>query len=139
MPLKTHRDEESSINLTPMIDIVFLLIIFFMVGTKFSELERKIALRLPEVSDNGALTDAPEGKVVNIYQDGRVTLNRKTVTLEELTNQLSAARSQYKDQGVQIRSDASANAQAIASVLTACRQAGVANFSFSVKLARSRK
>ena len=44
MPLKIHIDEQPSLNMTPMIDIVFLLIIFFMVGTKFTELERKIGL-----------------------------------------------------------------------------------------------
>jgi biopolymer transport protein ExbD len=47
MPLKTNLDEQPSINLTPMIDIVFLLIIFFMVGTKFVEMERKIAVQGP--------------------------------------------------------------------------------------------
>ena len=61
MPLKTHLDEQPTLNLTPMIDIVFLLIIFFMVGTKFTELERKIALQVPEVSDvEGAQPGAGE-------------------------------------------------------------------------------
>jgi biopolymer transport protein ExbD len=53
MPLKTHVDEQPTLNLTPMIDIVFLLIIFFMVGTKFTELERKMALEVPQVGDAG--------------------------------------------------------------------------------------
>lgn len=52
MPLKTHTDEQPSLNLTSMIDVVFLLIIFFMVGTKFTELERKIGLQVPEVNDS---------------------------------------------------------------------------------------
>ena len=58
MPLKTHTDELPSINLTSMLDVLFLLIIFFMAGTKFSEMDRKIALRVPQVSDHGALTAA---------------------------------------------------------------------------------
>ena len=41
MPLKTEEIEEPVLNLTPMIDIVLLLIIFFMVGTKFSDAERQ--------------------------------------------------------------------------------------------------
>ena len=40
MPLKTHQEQLPELNLTSMIDIVFLLIIFFMVGTKFAEIER---------------------------------------------------------------------------------------------------
>ena len=39
MPIKINQDEKPAINLTPMVDIVFLLVIFFMVGTKFSEVE----------------------------------------------------------------------------------------------------
>jgi len=38
MPLKTQQDEQPTLNLTPMIDVVFLLIIFFMVATKFDEM-----------------------------------------------------------------------------------------------------
>ena len=37
MPLKTHMDEQPSLNLTPMIDIIFLIVIFFLVGTQFKE------------------------------------------------------------------------------------------------------
>ena len=47
MPLKIQRDDQTSINLTPMIDIVFLLIIFFMVSSRFTELnERDLALQV---------------------------------------------------------------------------------------------
>ena len=70
MPLKTHVDEQPTLNLTPMIDIVFLLIIFFMVGTKFSELERKIGLKVPEVAGAEALTAAP-GRLNGQRRGGR--------------------------------------------------------------------
>ena len=53
MPLKTHPDEQPALNLTPMIDIVFLLIIFFMVGTKFAEWESKLTLKVPQVKQTG--------------------------------------------------------------------------------------
>ncbi len=137
MPLKTHLDEQPSLNLTPMIDIVFLLIIFFMVGTKFTELERKIGLRVPEVADRGALTAAPERKVVSIYRDGTVTLDQETVTLDQLTAQLTAARNQYADLGVMVRGDAEGKFQLVAAVLNACRQAGVRDLGISVRLRRS--
>ena len=72
MPLKTHLDEQPSLNLTPMIDIVFLLIIFFMVGTKFTELERKIALEVPQISESrvsrGVNHLLEEGRVVDFSQ-----------------------------------------------------------------------
>jgi biopolymer transport protein ExbD len=133
MPLKTHLDEQPTLNLTPMIDIVFLLIIFFMVGTKFSELERKIGLRVPEVSRAEALTAAPEPRVVNVYRDGAISLDRKPVTLRELTQTLAAARSQYRDLGVLVRGDAEGSFQSVAEVLNACKQADIRKLGISVR------
>ena len=135
MPLKTHHDEQPTLNLTPMIDVVFLLIIFFMVGTKFTELERKIGLQVPEVSQAGALTAAPEKKVVNVYQDGNIDLDQQPVTLAELTARLVEARSNYQDLGVLIRGDGQGTFQRVAEVLGACKQAGVAELGISVRIA----
>jgi len=134
MPLRTHLDEQPTLNLTPMIDIVFLLIIFFMVGTKFTELERKITLRVPDVVDHGALTAAPEPKVVNVYRDGTITLDKVPVTLKQLTAHL--ARRQYEDLGVLVRGDAKVEYQLVASVLNACKQAGIQRLGISVRLVR---
>ena len=138
MPLKTHHDEQPTLNLTPMIDVVFLLIIFFMVGTKFTELERKIGLKVPEVADRGALSAAPQRRIVNVYRDGAVTLDKTPVTLDELTTQLATARSQYSDLGVLIRGDAQGEFQLVASVLNACKQAGIRNMGISVRLVQPR-
>ncbi len=136
MPLKTHLDEQPVLNLTPMIDVVFLLIIFFMVGTKFTELERRIGLRVPEVADRGALTAAPDRRVINVYRDGTITLDKEPVKdLGELTSQLAAARVQYEDLGVLVRGDARGEFQRVASVLNACKQAGIRDLGISVKLA----
>ena len=139
MPLKTHMDEQPALNLTPMIDIIFLLIIFFMVGTKFSELERKIGLDIPSVSDSGALTAAPAKRVVNVYRDGSLTLDQTPVTLEQLTNTLSSAQRQYHDLGVLIRGDAAGQFQRVAEVLNACKQAGIVELGISVRLASAER
>ena len=74
MARKSEFEEIPTLNLTSMIDVLFLLIIFFMVGTKFTEMERKIGLKVPQVSNVDALTSAPEKKVVNVYRDGQITL-----------------------------------------------------------------
>ena len=139
MPIKIQLDEMPTLNLTSMIDVLMLLIIFFMVGTKFIESERKIELKVPQVSDHGALSTAPEKKVVNVYQDGQITLDRVKVTLEELTWRLAAARSQYKGLGVLVRGDKACPLQHIAGVLTACKQAGIADLGISVTPAGANK
>jgi biopolymer transport protein ExbD len=135
MPLKTTVDEPPSINMTPMVDVIFQLIIFFMVGTKFAEMERNISLQVPQVSEVKALTPAPERRVINVYRDGRVALDRQMVSLDQLTGRLAQARQEYADLGVLVRGDAEGAFQNVASVLGACRQAGVSNLGISVRLA----
>jgi biopolymer transport protein ExbD len=135
MPLKTQLDEQPSINLTPMIDIVFLLIIFFMVGTKFVEMERKIAVQVPGVQDAHTLTPAPEKWVINVYRDGQISLDRRLLSLEQLTEELSAGRAEYAGLGVIIRGDAEGAFQNVASVLNACRRAGISAMGISVRMA----
>ena len=60
MPLKTHIDEPPTLNLTAMLNVMFLLIIFFVLNTRFLDEERQIELRIPQVADRGALA-APTG------------------------------------------------------------------------------
>lgn len=135
MPLKTYQDEQPSPNLTPMIDIVFLLIIFFMVGTKFVEMERKIDVKVPEVANAGALTPAPEKRVINVHRDGQISLDGQFVTLDELNSLLAAARRQHAGLGVIVRGDGVGEFQNVATVLNACQQAGITDLGLSVRLA----
>ncbi len=141
MPLKIQRDDETSINLTPMIDIVFLLIIFFMVGTKFSELneiERDIALQVPQVTDARALTSAPRKRVINVYRDGRIVLDEKPVSIDQLQMELANARLQYQKLGVVIRGDADSRYQNVANVIATCRKADITDLNISVSEVKTR-
>ena len=139
MPLKTHLDDEPTLNLTAMLDVMFLLIIFFMLGTRFIDDERKIGLRVPDVVDRGTLTAAPARREVNVYNDGTITLDKKTVTLDELTTRLASARRQYSDLGVLVRGDARGEFQNVASVLTACKQAGIQDLGITVRSTQLRR
>lgn len=133
MPLKIQEDEPPALNLIPMIDIMFNVIIFFLVTSTFASLERDIPLRVPEVVDKGALTDAPQRRVVNVFRDGRITLDDAPLTLDELVERLARMREQYADLGVLVRGDAHGEFQPIARVLNACRQAGIQELGISVR------
>lgn len=122
-----------------MIDVVFLLIIFFMVGTKFTELERKITLQVPQVSDVKALSPAPDKRVINVHRDGQISLDRDPVSIEQLVERLARARDEYMDLGVLVRGDAEGTFQNVAEVLAACRKAGISDMGISVRLARREK
>ena len=60
MPVRTQPHEEPTLNLTPMIDVILVLIIFFMVATKFAEEERSVDLQIPSVNNRNAAMTAPE-------------------------------------------------------------------------------
>jgi biopolymer transport protein ExbD len=134
MPLKTHQEDIPAINLTPMIDIVFQLIIFFMVGARFTDLERNVDVSVPKVSDTAALTPAPEKRVIDVHRDGRIDLDRQPLSLAQLTQELASAHRQYDELGVIVRGDAEGPFQNVAAVLTACRQAGISEMAIAVRL-----
>jgi biopolymer transport protein ExbD len=135
MPLKTHQDELPAINLTPMIDIVFNLIIFFMVSTRFTEIERKFDLAVPQVADGKTLAEVPKSRAIHVYRDGRIQLDGTAVTLRELTDGLAAGQRAHGHENVIVRGDAEAPYQNVAAVFAACQRAGVSEMGISVRLA----
>ena len=138
MPLKTESIEETNLNLTPMIDIVFLLIIFFMVGTQFSEMERQFDIQIPTVDRNVTLTSLPDPLIVNIDGAGIVSVNNKQLTLDQLQGRLITARKNYADQIVLIRGEGAGPYQHVMDILDICQQAKIKNVSLAnrVKLPR---
>jgi biopolymer transport protein ExbD len=135
MPIKTLQDEQPNLNLTPMIDVVFLLIVFFMVATKFTEVERDIPLQLPEVSEASEAAAAPTQHEVVVRADGQTLLDGEALALPELTSRLVPHAAQNAHLTVVIRGDAAAPYQHVAAALAACQQAGVTDLSVSVQLA----
>ena len=139
MPLKTHLDEQPTLNLTSMIDVVFLLIIFFMVGTRFSSVESKVDVKLPQVAGAGKGSSKPAKVVINVLSDGQVLLDQKPVTLDELRAELAAIRGRSAESSVVVRGDAQGALQHVAGVLATCREAGISDLGLSVKLAQKKR
>jgi biopolymer transport protein ExbD len=139
MPLKLHHDEQPTLNLTAMLDIMFLLLIFFVLNTRFLDDERQINLQVPQVNGQNKLAAAEQQKTINVYRDGSIHLDGAAVTLPDLTARLAAARRQSKHLGVLVRGDGHGELQQVADVLTACKQAGVNDLAVSVRLTETRK
>jgi biopolymer transport protein ExbD len=137
MPLKTSIDEPLQLNLTSMIDVLFLLIIFFMAGTQFAELERNIDLKVPQVSNANDLPSATKRQVISIFRDGSVTLDREPVTVRQLSQRLAEKRKANPRLSVMVRGDGEGTFQNVASVLSACREAGISDLGVSVRLSNS--
>jgi biopolymer transport protein ExbD len=136
MPLKlSQHDETPALNLTSMIDVLFLLIIFFMVATKFDEMERNVEVAVPEVAQAGEAVPPARSMVVSVLADGTVELDGKPVSLSELTSQLAKARTPLTEPTVVIRGDAGCAFQHVASALAACQQAGISDLGITVRIA----
>ena len=125
MPLKLNQDELPTINLTSMIDVLFLLIIFFMVGTRFTENESNIKINLAKVAPNGAMLQGPPSKTVYVAADGSIQYENQRVTSEQLASLLSQAVKNYPETSVQLKPDSKVEYQPLSSVLVAIAQSGV--------------
>jgi biopolymer transport protein ExbD len=135
MPLKVQHDEQPQLNLTPMIDVLFLLIIFFMVATTFGDLERNLDLQVPEVAETGETRAPAKPLVINVFADGRLEFDGQTISIEDLTAQLTQIRGQQGDPSVIIRGDGECAFQHIASALAACRAARISELGITVRTA----
>lgn len=121
-------DDPPQINMTPMVDVVLCLLVFFMAATRLYDWdESQFVVRVPEVSDAAPLTSAPEDLTLTVVGPGRVAVGATVLSLEALTQLLREARARYADQGVLVRGDAALSYQDVADVLAACEAAGIRN------------
>ena len=129
MPLKTEPLDEPQINLTSMLDVVMLLIVFFMVGTKFSEEERQTGIQVPTASDSLAMSGQPDEIIVNVTVDGKVSVRGQSHSLETLKSMLEDAKTVFPGQAVVIRGDGRCDYQRVMDVISTCKVAGIRSLS----------
>ncbi len=127
----TNIQQGAELELAPMIDVVFLLLIFFIVTWQFARFERDMDISVP-AAEEAEDTDRQTGEIiVNVREDGSIILNGRTVTESELLNKLKAISEAYPDQAVILRGSSEANFQAIINVLDQIKKAGIWNVAFA--------
>jgi len=134
MNLRKFRREEMSVNLTPLIDVVFLLLIFFMVTTTFRE-ESEIKIDLPQAS-NQPIEQAGNPVEVIIDRDGRFYIDQKLVIntqLDTLKRALRKAKGDRKNPPVIISADANSPHQSVVTAMDAARQVGLVRMSIATR------
>ncbi len=123
------NDNELALNLTPMIDVVFLLLIFFMVATTFLDPEREIGIELPEAESGSTLEEAPDELIINALRDGSLVLSGQEITRAQLLDSLRGSAQRNPTTPVTIRGDRMVHHEAIVGVMDACGVAGLSNLS----------
>ena len=126
-----HSQPTSDLELAPMIDVVFLLLIFFLVTWQFARFERDMDISVPAADelDEGART--VNEIIINVQEDGTVILNGTEYTEEQLLARLSVIAEIDADQAVILRGDSDAAFQHIIDVLDTIKQAGIWNVAFA--------
>ncbi len=131
---RLQADEHPQINMTPMVDVVLCLLVFFMAATRLYDWdENEFAVKVPEVADAAPLTKAPNDLTLTVLAPGKVALGDRTLDLAGLTSALIDARKRYSEQGVLIRGDGKLAYQDLADVLSACDSAGIRNVRLPVR------
>ena len=117
--------------LSSMLDVIFLLLCFFVTASVFSQWESEISISLPSASSAEAPGRLPGEVILNVAKDGSVTVNAKKLTLEDLGTRLKRVAEFYPGQPVVIRADRDTVYSALVDVIDTCRNSGVWNFSLA--------
>jgi biopolymer transport protein ExbD len=129
-----HHEESPNINMTPMVDVILCLLVFFMAATRLYDWDQsEFKVSVPEVADAAPLTAAPDDMVLTVLRPGAVVVGDATHDLAGLTVLLREARLRYPNQGVMIRGEATLAYQDLADVLSACDTAGIRNVRLPVR------
>lgn len=132
MRFKREPREELELNLTPLIDVVFLLLIFFMVSTTFQK-ESEISLQLPKASETEIQT--PETRIeIVISAAGRYFINDQELVKSDvasLQNALYKVAGGQRDIPLTIRADAQAPHQSVVTAMDAAGQLGMLRMSIA--------
>ena len=133
VPLRSRRDSVA-LNLTPLIDVVFLLIIFFLVSSHLASQETQLDLDLPSAASGHEATVESRPRVsINVFADGRVLLGSTATPRDEIATRLAFERTRSGDDlEVRIRADRGVPYGAVEPLLLACADAGVWNVTFAV-------
>jgi len=132
----SSRDGEI-INISSMLDVMFILIIFFLVTTTFKEEEIDHLVNLPVDARNQSLTQSTGNLAkINIRKSGAYVLMGRQVTEEEMSTWMRAEIDKKPDLKVLIRSDQDAKHLYLANVMSICRHVGVPRANIAVKTER---
>jgi biopolymer transport protein ExbD len=116
----------NKLNLTPMIDVIFQLLIFFLVATRFDEDEREMTLVLPQADEAMARISKPKELFINVDQGGKVVVNGRQVSHALLLEQLRQAQANNPGrQTVIVRGDKRCPLEHVVAVMNVCSKANI--------------
>ena len=117
-----HNEEELSINITSMIDVIFILLIFFMVSTQFKKASLPLDLPRSEETTESNEQDSTKVLAVNVNQ---MELDGKIITLEELEPTLSKMYAENPNIALSLECERTVDFERVVQILTKIQNAGI--------------
>ena len=125
------QEEPEGIPMAPLIDIVFMTLVFFMVTSVYSSMESEIDITLP-TAESGEVSERMQGEIfINLQEDGTIIMNQREVDLDELQATLNRVAEYFPGGSVIIRGDRRANLGRAIAILDKCKNADIQNVSFA--------
>lgn len=142
MRIRDNTPPPVAFQLAPMIDIVFLLLIFFLLNYQITEQEKDMNIALPSTSEGSQEARVANKIVINLTKDNVVTINRKVYTREELRKALDriVEMAELSGQGgadrqpIRIRVDRETPSENLLQLVDEVRQAGIWNIDFATRM-----
>lgn len=135
MPVSIRKGKALDyLNLTPLIDVVFLLLIFFLVATRFAQEDRELPVDLPSAANALPMTILPDELVVNINSQGKYVVHGEEMNLAKIDQLFKeAALNNPTNQIVVIRTDKTAPVQWSVHIVDLCLKHKISSYRFSTE------
>jgi biopolymer transport protein ExbD len=130
MSVKINKGRTAGIvDLTPMLDVVFQLLLFFIVASRFADQERELNVVLPQASEAKPLIAKPQEFFVNVDREGKYFIGGRLAALSELDRQLAQLSANNPGrQTVVIRADKKCDWEFVVAVMNACNKAKIKDY-----------
>lgn len=121
-PKKQRPVEE--FQMAPMIDMVFLLLVFFMCVSSLAQADRGVEVDLPESAESKVPEEVSNRGIISVKEDGDLFLGGSPLAVEALEERVRDALRENPDLRIQVRSDRDTRFETVQEVLRACAEAG---------------
>ena len=132
-----YKPEQIGFQVVPMIDILFLLLCFFVTSQIYSQWEAEIGVTLPTATTARVEQRLPGEIILNVLKDGSTSVNGRRLNDRELADLMNRLVKLFPGQPVLIRADKQTAYEHVIRVLDLCRRADIWNVSFAAGLAEA--
>lgn len=128
---RRFQEEAETIQMAPLIDIVFLILVFFMATTVYGSLESEVDITLP-TANSAVQSERTQGEIfINLKADGTIVVNDRAMEFPELQDVLNRVAKYFPGSPVIVRGDREAMLGRAIQILDCCRKADIQNVAFA--------